>query len=272
MNDKTQTLQTWEAAVQWLKQQPDQQELVKACFYDDPLIQAAQRFHEGTEWQAIRRELPAMQGDVLDIGAGRGISAFAFAMEGWHVTALEPDSSSVVGADAIRSLAKEAKLDIRVVENSGEELPFPDASFDVIHARQVLHHARNLQQLCKEAARVLKPGGVFIATREHVISRREDLVTFLDAHPLHRFYGGENAYLLKDYVEAIQSSGITLRKVLNPFQSDINLYPETISGMKKRISKKMGLSPVFIPDLLLGLLGACNRMPGRLYTFVGTRN
>lgn len=271
MNDKTQPLQTWEAAVQWLRQQPDQQELIHACFYDDPLIEAAERFNRGSEWQAIKRELPPKKGTVLDIGAGRGISSYAFAKEGWQVTALEPDPSAIVGANAIRSLAAEAGLQIEVLENAGESLPFPDASFDVIHARQVLHHARDLQQLCLEAARVLKQGGLFIATREHIISRRQDLAAFLSSHPLHEYYGGENAYLLKEYKRAIQASGIELRKVLNPFQSDINLYPDTVEGVRLRFARKFRLPAFLIPGFLLGLLGACNKTPGRLYTFIGVK-
>ena len=34
---------TWEQAVLWLRQQPDSADLVRACFYDDPLSAAADR-------------------------------------------------------------------------------------------------------------------------------------------------------------------------------------------------------------------------------------
>jgi hypothetical protein len=36
---------TWEEAVLWLRNQPDQAELVRACFYDDPLPAAAERYY-----------------------------------------------------------------------------------------------------------------------------------------------------------------------------------------------------------------------------------
>jgi hypothetical protein len=45
---------------------------------------------------------------------------------------------------------------------------------------------------CKEIARVLRPSGRFIAVRDHVISKPEDLPKFLDTHPLHNLYGGEH--------------------------------------------------------------------------------
>lgn len=267
----TQQFLTWEQAVLWLKAQPDQQELTRACFYDDPLIEAAQRFHNSSEWQSVRQYLPDNAGRALDLGAGRGIASYALAKDGWDVTALEPDPSALVGSNAVRALAQETGLKIHIVENQGERLPFPDESFDAVYARQVLHHARDLKQLCRETARVLKKHGIFLATREHVISRREDLSTFLAAHPLHKLYGGEHAYLLREYLNAIRGSGIVLNAVLNSYQSDINLYPETVSGLKQRIAAKVFLPASLIPNAALSWLGALDKTPGRLYTFVGRK-
>jgi|CXWL01.1.fsa_nt_gi SAM-dependent methyltransferase len=269
MNGK---LSSWEDAVVWLRNQPDQVELVRACFYDDPLRVAAERYYASTEWRAVRALIAGKRGAALDLGAGRGISSYALACDGWCVSALEPDSSNVVGAGAIRALAQEAKLDITVEQNWGESLPYPDATFDLVHGRQVLHHARDLRQLCREAARVLKPGGIFIATREHVISRLEDLPVFLASHPLHKFYGGENAYLLDDYLEAIRTSGLVLTKVFNPYQSDINLFPSTMRDMKKNLPDRWHRPAFLIPDSLLGSLGEKNNTPGRLYSFVGRKH
>ncbi len=263
---------TWEEAVLWLKDQPDQGDLVRACFYDDPLLVAAHRYYESSEWQAVRKFLPKRVGAVLDIGAGRGVSSYALARDGWETTALEPDPSPIVGAGAIRALSKAANLHIRVEEMWGEVLPFSDKSFDMVHSRQVLHHAKDLTKLCREAARVLKPNGLFIATREHVLSRQEDLPVFLENHPLHRLYGGERAYLLTEYLTAIQQSGITLTHVLNPFQSEINLYPDTLCQLKKRLARKALFPwPHLVPAVVLGWLGAWVNTPGRLYTFVGRK-
>ncbi len=263
---------SWGEAVSWLKRQPDQAELVRACFYDDPLLAAVQRYLDSSEWRAVRALIPASPGKALDVGAGRGISAFALTRDGWDTVALEPDNSAEVGSGAIRKLAADAGLHIEVAENWGERLPFPDNSFDLVHCRQVLHHAQDLPKLCREIGRVLKPGGTFIATREHVISRREDLDIFLAGHPLHKLYGGENACLLQEYLSAIRGGGIVLTLILNPFQSDINLYPETMAGLKRRIAAKLCLPNVLIPSVVLGWLGAINKTPGRLFTFVGRKH
>ncbi len=262
----------WEQAVLWLRDQPEQGELVRACFYDDPLIEAAHRFHASGEWRAIRALLPKQPGRALDVGAGRGISSYALARDGWRVTALEPDPGEVVGAGAIRSLCREADLDVNVVQEPGERLPFPDAGFDLVYCRQSLHHAHDLGRLCEEIGRVLRSGGTFIATREHVISRKEDLPAFLDSHPLHHLYGGEHAYLLDEYKAAIRTAGIRLTRTLNPLQSDINLYPETRAGLKRRIARRLAFPfPDLIPDFVLSLLGGMMNNPGRLYSFLGIR-
>jgi SAM-dependent methyltransferase len=264
-------LSSWEEAVVWLRGQSDQANLVRACFYDDPLLDAAERYYNSTEWQAVRALLPVGRGLALDLGAGRGISSYALARDGWRVNALEPNPSKLVGAGAIRTLAQDAKLDIQVQQNWGESLPYPDGTFDLVYGRQVLHHAQDLRQLCREAARVLKLGGLFIATREHVISYKEDLPEFLKNHSLQYLYGGEHAFLLKDYKNAISSSGIKLKAVLNPMQSNINLYPETIQDVKRRYASKLMLPSNLVPDFMLSLHGLISNSPGRLYSFIGQK-
>lgn len=263
---------TWEEAVMWLKQQPDASDLVRACFYDDPLSAAAERYWQCSEWQAVRQFVPTSPCKVLDVGSGRGIAAYALARDGHAVTALEPDPSDSVGAGSIRQLARDTGQTIDVIETWGETLPFPSASFDVVHCRQVLHHARDLGRLCSQIGRVLKPGGTFIATREHVISRKKDLPSFLDSHPLHRYYGGEHAYLLREYTEAIENAGLMISHVLNPLQTPINLYPATRDELKVRLARKLRLPfPHLIPDAALTLVGRWINTPGRLFTFVAKR-
>lgn len=264
--------ESWEEAVCWLRNQPDQQELVQACFYDDPVEQAAQRYYSSTEWQAVRPYCSPMRGRAVDLGAGRGIVSYALARDGWTVIAVEPDSSAVVGAEAIRQLAKATQLPIDVMVQSGEHLPLPNDVFDLVFCRAVLHHARDLAALCREARRVLKPGGRFIATREHVISRKTDLTAFLESHPLHRLYGGEHAYLLSEYRDAITAAGLEVVRVLNPYASDINLFPDSRAALKRRIAKRLYLpSQALVPGFIVDWLGNRLDQPGRHYSFIAQK-
>ena len=263
---------TWEAAVVWLKEQPDQDQLVRACFFDDPLVDAAERYYASSEWGAVRQLIGVAGGTVLDVGAGRGISSYALARDGWEVTALEPDPSAVVGTGAIKQLAADSHVAIRVVEEWGEALPFPDASFDVVYGREVLLHARNLSTFCTEMARVLKPGGTFVATREHVIFRDADLAVFLSHHPLHWLYGGEHAYRLREYKDAIEGAGIVLTDVINPWASAVNLYPRSVAEVGRLIHARLPFVPVsLVTPSLLKRLGWLLRSPGTAYSFVGVR-
>jgi SAM-dependent methyltransferase len=264
---------TWEEAVLWLRAQPDQAELVRACFYDDPLIAAAERYYASSEWAAVRRLTGRGTGRrALDVGAGRGISSYALARDGWEVTALEPDPSSIVGTGAIEQLSAVAKVPITVVREWGEALPFPDFSFDLVYGREVLHHARDLPTLCAEMGRVLRPGGMFLATREHVIFKDADLAVFLREHPLHWLYGGEHAYRLSEYKEAITGAGVHLTRVINPWASAVNLYPRSIEEVARLIHARLPFVPVgLMTPALLGRIGWLLRSPGTAYSFAGVR-
>ncbi|MTI10278.1 class I SAM-dependent methyltransferase [Curvivirga aplysinae] len=262
----------WEEAVVWLRDQKGQQELVKFCYFDDPVLDAAKRFCQSSEWQALQQILMGRSGRALDLGAGRGISAYALAKEGFDVTALEPNSSFIVGAGAIKTLCDAETLPIEIVEEWGEKLPFEDDVFDVVHCRQVLHHAKDLGDMLKEIARVLMPGGLFIATREHVISNPEELELFLSRHPLHHLYGGEWAYTVQEYKRLIRRAGIDLKQVLNPYESDINRFPRTQQDIRLDIAQAYHFPfPKLIPMWFVNKLGDYSRIPGRLYSFIGTK-
>ncbi len=275
---------SWEEAVAWLRLQPGQAQLVADCYYDDPLLGAADRYWHGEEWQAVRVLLAGRSGKALDVGAGRGIASYALAREGFSVTALEPDPSALVGAAAIRTLADESNLPIQAVEEFSERLPFADGTFDVVFARAVLHHTRDLEAACREFVRVLKPGGLFVAVREHVISNPQDLPRFLEQHPLHRLYGGEHAFQLKQYVGALKQAGFAKLEVISPWRSPINYAPYTLDSLKDELAQRAGLRIPAVSRMVRALLGVpgmwplireilkrVDQRPGRLYSFVAER-
>lgn len=265
----------------WLREQPGQDELIRSCYYDDPLVDAARRFAESEEWEAVKC-LAGSPGKVLDVGAGRGIASAAFAGSGWETTALEPDPSEIVGAGAIRSLAEALGVTIEVAETWGESLPFQDETFDVVYGRAVFHHARDLKDFCREGSRVLKTGGTFLMTREHVLSKREDLGAFLETHSLHKLYGGEAAYLLSDYTDAMEAAGLRVKRIIGPKSSPINYFPEKKNAMARaltaRMQKRMGSVKGKLASLVPGSLKKealhweeKMNAPGRLYTFVAEK-
>ncbi len=267
----------------WLRSQPDREQAVLNSYFDDPVNDAAQRYAQSEEWQATWQLLrPYRPHTVLDVGAGRGIASYALAQAGCQVTALEPDASSLVGAGAIHALVEQTQMPIQVVQEWGEQLPFADASFDLVYGRAVLHHAHDLPQFCQEVARVLKPGGLCLFTREHVLSKREDLPEFLENHLLHWLYGGEMAYLLSEYLQAIRGATLRVEKTIAPFESVINYAPMPKKRFVKQLTKAIApyvgenLAKRLAQQLLVQTIYGTWRSqqfqkPGRHYSFLARK-
>jgi SAM-dependent methyltransferase len=281
---------TWEDAILWLRAQDDQRELVRQCYYDDPLEAAAERFFSSAEWMAtcrlLRSHLPCR---VLDVGAGRGIVSYAFARTGCSVTAVEPGASTIVGRGAIQRLMARMATPVRVVDARGEALPFGDGAFDVVYGRAVLHHAAELGCFCREAARVLRPGGIALFVREHVISRRDDLAAFRLAHPLHPLCGGENAHTVATYAAALKNAGLRLKRMIGPLENVVNYFPAEQADVDGRVTSWLAGRLVGSPKWrgrlarwLLTIPGcrpfatrlASRSMdtPGRLFAFLGVKS
>ena len=101
--------------------------------------------------------------DLLDVGCGPGsITAdLAEAVSPGRVTAV--DSAAEVLEQA-RSTVAAAGVDGVVFEVADvHALPYPDDSFDVVHAHQVLQHVADPVQALREMRRVCRPGGVVAA-------------------------------------------------------------------------------------------------------------
>ncbi len=98
------------------------------------------------------------EGDkVLDIGCGSGNNATILAAKtGAEVTGLDLTPELL---EAGRRLAEEAGVEIEFVEGDAENLPFEDASFDVVISTVGIMFAPDHRRAAQEAARVLRPGG-----------------------------------------------------------------------------------------------------------------
>lgn len=266
---------SWEEAVRWYRAQPGNDAAIRANYFDLPVRAAAERYAAGEEFAEVARLLGSSAGRrVLDLGAGNGIASFAFALAGWEVTALEPDPSDEVGAGAIRGLG----LPITVIAETGARLPFDDASFDAVFARQVLHHVPDLRATLRELYRVLRPGGRLLAIRDHVVSDAGELAAFLAAHPLHHLYGGENAHPLEAYRGAATSAGFQEVATWGPLESILNFHPGTEAERRGRVRaltgwRWLGLGWLRIgdPNFVARSLSRHtqrDRTPGRIFSFL----
>ncbi len=268
---------TWEEAVRWYRRQPNSTQAILDNYFDLPVLPAAERYAASEEFREVQRLLGAGAGrTLLDVGAGNGIASFGFMHDGWKVTALEPDPSNEVGAGAIEQLAEASGLPIRIVREVGEQLPFPDQEFAAVHVRQVLHHLSDLNAGVKEMARVLIPGGLLLATREHVADNDTERADFLRSHPLHSLYQGENAYPKDTYLQAFTKANLKVIHIWSPLSSVLNYHPGTGGELASRVrrithggilGRLLGWFPPF-RRFKMYRAEKCQCPPGRLYSFL----
>ena len=110
----------------------------------------------------------------------------------------------MVGRGAIERLEAQK---MEILEGIGEEIPLPDESVEVVFSRQVLHHIPDLVALSREVHRVLRPGGIYLACREHVVESQADLEIFLANHAVHQLAGGEGACSAQEYRSSREARG-----------------------------------------------------------------
>jgi len=130
---------------------------------------ATSSIHARGESLALLVELvePQAGWQALDVGAGAGHTALAFA----------PHVAHVVATDLTRQmLAKTAELaagrgltNVETKIADAESLPFDDGSFDLVTCRLAFHHFPDSRQAVSEFARVLRPGGVLGFTDNIVV-------------------------------------------------------------------------------------------------------
>lgn len=102
---------------------------------------------------------------VLDVGCGPGTITVDLAQTVAPGIVTGIDTSAKVLQEA-RTLASGAGVtNVEFVEADVYDLPFADASFDIVHAHQVLQHLTDPITALHEIKRVTKPGGL-VAVRD----------------------------------------------------------------------------------------------------------
>jgi len=96
---------------------------------------------------------------AVDIGCGGGFLAEEFARVGCRVVGIDPSAPSL---EAARRHAADHGLSIDYRLGSGEDLPVQDGEFDLALCCDVLEHVTDLDQVIRETARALAPGGIYL--------------------------------------------------------------------------------------------------------------
>lgn len=220
-----------------------------------PIHRAMIRAIEARLFAELAPELPE---PIVDIGSGDG-TFVEIALQGKQVYGIDPllpDTREALGRGVYQGLS---------VAN-GRALPFADAQFASAISNCVLEHVIPLDETLAETARVLRPGGLFVAS---VVGNRfpRDLLGswLLERIGLDsRFYGDWfnrisyhfNTLSRTEWSERFARAGFSVVAV-RPYLSsdalklfDVSHYYGAPSLITKRLTGRWLLAPPVTPNLL----------------------
>lgn len=181
--------------------------------------------HPGLE--ALKSEISSFP-KVLDVGCG----------EGTRLSQLLGDRSGT-GLDASQeavSLAKKQYPRHKFLVGLGEELPFVDASFDLVYSAFAIEHCQSPEKFITEMIRVCRPGGkIFIFAPNYGSPNRRSPVSLLD--PLSKLCEG----FIKDLFPhpGLDWNAVTPRDKYRQIDDDTTFEPYQLSLI--RFLTKKGL-------------------------------
>jgi SAM-dependent methyltransferase len=161
-----------------------------------------------TQWAGVDRP------DVVDLGAGTGLSAVIWAGHARQVIAVEPSSGMRQRAERrIREAATGSGTRFTIVAATAEDTGLPDGCADVVTASQAMHWF-DPDRALPEIARLLRPGGVLAAydcdwppcIEPETGAAWEQVAGRVDAEQARR--GLPQAHQGKDHLGRFRSSGL----------------------------------------------------------------
>ena len=187
-------------------------------------------------------------GDALDAACGTGRHTRHLVELGHRVTGI--DLTPEMLAVAEKSVPE---ADFRVADLL--DLPFEDASFDLVVCGLALAHLPDLGAGIAELARVLRPGGRLVTSAVHPFQAHLDWnAPFKDAEG-NRGFIREHRHGHADYVAAFTSAGLTVRACVEP-----TIGPAELSAKRRAYqhipdattAAYLGLPAVLVWDTELG--------------------
>ncbi|MDM9383297.1 class I SAM-dependent methyltransferase [Chlorogloeopsis sp. ULAP01] len=103
----------------------------------------------------------SQHGRLLDVGCGSGWSSYLLSQEGYQVVGIDLNAEAFECPNV---------PNLTLVSGSAMNLPFEDASFDVVASHQAIEHIPEPQKAIMEMIRVLKPGGILCIVGPNLLS------------------------------------------------------------------------------------------------------
>jgi ubiquinone/menaquinone biosynthesis C-methylase UbiE len=174
--------------------------------------------------------------EALDVATGAGHTAFCLARAGLRVTASDLTPAML---QRVREGAAERGLVIETRQHSAEELPYPDATFDLVTCRVAPHHFSSVADFVRESARVLKPGGWFLVIDGTVPDDSPEAEEWL--HQVEKFRDPSHNRLIppRQWRALCEQSGLDVQKsvIAHRKQPDLEWYFETAATSSENRQK-----------------------------------
>lgn len=164
--------------------QPDDRREDYVTFYDQIAAAQLEENYYGSEHADALARYHLLMGllkplardgrHLLDIGCASGHYSIPYAVAGGRVTGLDVAEA---GVRLFGERAREAGVADRADARAGDvrELPFENASFDVVFMSEVIEHVREQHEALAEVSRVLRPGGTLVLTTPHAFEQLSTL-------------------------------------------------------------------------------------------------
>jgi ubiquinone/menaquinone biosynthesis C-methylase UbiE len=121
-------------------------------------------------WQTPESELNVLGDvaglDVVELGCGTAYFSAWLARRGARVVGLDPTPAQL---ETARRLQQQTGLEFPLVQATGEDVPLPDASFDIVLSEYGASIWADPYRWIPEAARLLRPGGRLIFLRNSTL-------------------------------------------------------------------------------------------------------
>jgi SAM-dependent methyltransferase len=105
--------------------------------------------------------------DAVELGCGTAFCSAWLARRGARVVGVDPTPAQL---ETARRMQAEFGLEFPLVEAFGEDVPLPDASFDLVHSEFGASIWADPYKWIPEAARLLRPGGRLVFLRNSTLS------------------------------------------------------------------------------------------------------
>ena len=105
--------------------------------------------------------------DIVELGCGTAYFSAWLARRGARVVGVDPTPAQL---ETARRMQRETGIEFPLIEATGEDVPLPDQSFDIVHSEYGASIWADPYKWIPEAARLLRPGGQLVFLRNSTLA------------------------------------------------------------------------------------------------------